>query len=325
MARRLPPLNALRAFESAARHLSFTKAAEELHVTQAAVSHQIKGLEEWLGMPLFRRMNRALILTETGQSYLPPVRDALDTLSHATERLFRMDGSGALTISTMPSFAAKWLVMRLGRFQARHPELEVRLHTTPQLVDFTQQDVDIGIRFGAGNWPGLRCERLMTEDIYPVCSPSLLNGPRPLCCPEDLRHHTLLHDDYFITWGTWGEAAGIEGLDHARGPRFDDSALLLQVAAEGGGVALARGVLVADDVAAGRLVRLFDVHLPGNYAYYVAAPPHYFSRPKVKAFRDWLFEEAAADPAPKPTPKPDAGHSRALSAAESATTFSPDA
>ncbi|TWA87483.1 LysR family transcriptional regulator [Azospirillum brasilense] len=317
MARRLPPLNALRAFESAARHLSFTKAAEELHVTQAAVSHQIKGLEEWLGMPLFRRMNRALILTETGQSYLPPVRDALDTLSHATERLFRMDGSGALTISTMPSFAAKWLVMRLGRFQARHPELEVRLHTTPQLVDFTQQDVDIGIRFGAGNWPGLRCERLMTEDIYPVCSPSLLDGPRPLCCPEDLRHHTLLHDDYFITWGTWGEAAGIGGLDHARGPRFDDSALLLQVAAEGGGVALARGVLVADDVAAGRLVRLFDVHLPGNYAYYVAAPPHYFSRPKVKAFRDWLFEEAAADPTD--------AHSRTLSAAESATTSSPDA
>ncbi|MFL7903624.1 transcriptional regulator GcvA [Azospirillum argentinense] len=317
MARRLPPLNALRAFESAARHLSFTKAAEELHVTQAAVSHQIKGLEEWLGMPLFRRMNRALILTETGQSYLPPVRDALDTLSHATERLFRMDGSGALTISTMPSFAAKWLVMRLGRFQARHPELEVRLHTTPQLVDFAQQDVDIGIRFGAGNWPGLRCERLMTEDIYPVCSPSLLDGPRPLCCPEDLRHHTLLHDDYFITWGTWGEAAGIAGLDHARGPRFDDSALLLQVAAEGGGVALARGVLVADDVAAGRLVRLFDIHLPGNYAYYVAAPPHYFSRPKVKAFRDWLFEEAAADPA--------AAHSRTLSAAESATTSTPDA
>ncbi|QCO16556.1 transcriptional regulator GcvA (plasmid) [Azospirillum brasilense] len=317
MARRLPPLNALRAFESAARHLSFTKAAEELHVTQAAVSHQIKGLEEWLGMPLFRRMNRALILTETGQSYLPPVRDALDTLSHATERLFRMDGSGALTISTMPSFAAKWLVMRLGRFQARHPELEVRLHTTPQLVDFSQQDVDIGIRFGAGNWPGLRCDRLMTEDIYPVCSPSLLTGPRPLRCPEDLRHHTLLHDDYFITWGTWGEAAGIAGLDHARGPRFDDSALLLQVAAEGGGVALARGVLVADDVAAGRLVRLFDVHLPGNYAYYVAAPPHYFSRPKVKAFRDWLFEEAATDPTD--------AHSRTLPAAESATTSSPDA
>lgn len=301
MSRRLPPLNALRAFECAARHLSFTKAADELHVTQAAISHQIKGLEEWLGLPLFRRMNRALILTEAGQSYLPPVRDALDTLSQATERLFRKDGSGALTISTMPSFAAKWLVMRLGRFQARHPDVEVRLHTTSQIVDFAQQDVDIAIRFGAGNWPGLRCERLLTEDIFPVCSPALLNGDRPLRTPEDLRHHTLLHDDYFITWRTWAEAAGVTGVDATRGPRFDDSALLLQAATEGAGIALARGVLVANDIAAGRLVRLFDIHLPGNYAYYVVAPPHYHSRPKVKAFRDWLFEEAAAtEPAAQP-------------------------
>jgi len=294
MARRLPPLNALRAFEAAARHLSFTRAADELHVTQAAVSHQIKGLEEWLGMPLFRRLNRALILTEAGQSYLPAVREALDTLSHATERLFRKDSSGALTISTMPSFAAKWLVMRLGRFQAKHPELEVRLHSTPQRVDFTQQDVDVAIRFGSGRWDGVRCERLMTEDIFPVCSPALLKGGRPLSCPEDLRHHTLLHDDYFITWGTWAEAANLTGVDVTRGPRFDDSGLLLQSAVEGAGIALARGVLVADDIAAGRLVRLFDIHLPGDYAYYVVAPPHYFSRPKVKAFRDWLFEEAAS-------------------------------
>ncbi|MBP2314041.1 transcriptional regulator GcvA [Azospirillum soli] len=294
MSRRLPPLNALRAFEAAARHLSFTKAADELHVTQAAVSHQIKGLEEWLGMPLFRRLNRALLLTEAGQSYLPAVRDALDTLSHATERLFRKDSAGALTISTMPSFAAKWLVMRLVRFQSKHPELEVRLHSTPQVVDFGQQDVDIAIRFGSGRWPTLRCERLLTEDIFPVCSPALLDGDRPLAAPEDLRHHTLLHDDYMITWSVWAEAAGLTGLDMTRGPRFDDSALLLQAAVEGAGVALARGVLVADDIAAGRLVRLFDVHLPGDYAYYVVAPPHYFSRPKVKAFRDWLFEEAAA-------------------------------
>ncbi len=293
MPRRLPPLNALRAFECAARHLSFTKAADELHVTQAAISHQIKGLEDWLGLPLFRRLNRALELTEAGVSYLPSVRDALDTLSQATERLLRRDGSGALTISTMPSFAAKWLVMRLGRFQGRHPELEVRLHTTSQIVDFNQQDVDIAIRFGAGRWPDLRCERLLTEDIYPVCSPALLAGDRPLAKPEDLRHHTLLHDDYFITWGTWADAAGLTGLDVTRGPRFDDSGLLLQAATEGTGVALARGVLVADDIAAGRLVRLFDVHLPGDYAYYVVAPPTHFSRPKVKTFRDWLFEEAA--------------------------------
>ena len=326
MSRRLPPLNALRAFECAARHLSFTKAADELHVTQAAISHQIKGLEEWLGMPLFRRMNRALILTEAGQSYLPPVRDALDTLSQATEQLFRKDGSGALTISTMPSFAAKWLVMRLGRFQNRHPDVEVRLHTTSQMVDFAQQDVDIAIRFGAGNWPGLRSERLLTEDIFPVCSPALLNGDRPLRTPEDLRHHTLLHDDYFITWRTWAEAAGVTGVDATRGPRFDDSALLLQAATEGTGIALARGVLVANDIAAGRLVRLFDIHLPGNYAYYVVAPPHYHSRPKVKAFRDWLFEEAAATEPANHSGAPSSGSSGAILSDHSlAPTFSKDA
>jgi len=292
MSRRLPPLNALRAFEAAARHLSFTKAADELHVTQAAVSHQIKGLEEWLGVPLFRRVNRGLVLTDAGQTYLPPLREALDLMANATERLFRKDSTGALTISTMPSFAAKWLVLRLGRFQADHPELDVRLHTTAQLVDFAQQDVDVAIRFGDGRWPGLRVERLMTEDVFPVCSPSLRDGRKPLLTPRDLKHHTLLHDDYIVNWETWSTAAGLDGIDLDRGLRFTDSALVLQAAMEGHGVALARHVLVAEDLAAGRLVRLFDIKLPGDYAYYVVAPPHYFSRPKVKAFRDWLFAEA---------------------------------
>lgn len=289
MTRRLPPLNALRAFEAAARHLSFTKAADELHVTQAAVSHQIKALEEWLGLPLFRRINRGLVLTDAGQAYLPPLRDALDSMANATERLFRKDSAGALTISTMPSFAAKWLVMRLGRFQAAHPELDVRLHTTSQLVDFAQQDVDVAIRFGSGNWPDLRVERLLSEDIFPVCCPRLLPTLRR---PEDLKNHTLLHDDYIITWGSWLTAAGVHGVDATRGQYFTDSALVLQAAMEGHGVALARQVLVADDLAAGRLVRPFDVTLTGEYAYYLAAPHHYFSRPKVKAFREWLFAEA---------------------------------
>lgn len=293
MNRRLPPLNALRAFEAAARHLSFTKAADELHVTQAAVSHQIKALEEWLGIPLFRRLNRALILTEAGQAYLPPLRDALDLMASATERLFRKDSAGSLTISTMPSFAAKWLVMRLGRFQADHPELEVRLHTTAQIVDFAQQDVDVAIRFGRPPWPGVEALHLMTEEIFPVCAPRLLEGPHTLRVPENLRHHTLLHDDYLITWATWCAAAGVDGVDVTRGPRFTDSALVLQAAMDGQGLALARQVLVADDLAAGRLVRPFALNLPGDFAYYVVAPAHYFSRPKVKAFRDWLFEEAA--------------------------------
>ncbi|MCG5240830.1 transcriptional regulator GcvA [Azospirillum doebereinerae] len=292
MARRLPPLNALRAFEAAARHLSFTKAAEELNVTQAAVSHQIKALEEWLGLPLFRRMNRALALTEAGQSYLPPVREAMDTLAQATDSLIRSDNAGALTVSTMPSFAAKWLVPRLTRFQKRFPDLDVRVQSTSLMVDFARHDVDLAIRFGNGDWPDLHVERLLTEDIFPVGHPSLLDGDCPLVCPEDLRHHTLLHDDYRISWAMWCRAAGIEGLDVERGPRFDDSSFTLQAAINGHGVALARGALVADDIANGRLVRLFDVRLPGSVAYYVVSPPHYLSRPKVKAFRDWLFEEA---------------------------------
>lgn len=296
MPRRLPPLNAVRAFDAAARHLSFTKAADELHVTQAAVSHQIKALEEWLGLPLFRRMNRALALTEAGQSYVPSVREALDTLSQATERLIRNDSAGPLTISAMPSFASKWLVPRLMRFQKRYPDMDVRVQSTSQIVDFARQDVDLAIRFGSGHWPDLQVERLLTEDIFPVSHPSLLKNANPLTCPEDLRHHTLLHDDYNISWAVWCRAAGIEGVDVERGLRFDDSSFTLQAAMSGHGIALARGVLVADDIAAGRLVRLFDVHLPGSLAYYVAAPPHYFTRPKVKAFRDWLFEEAGKTP-----------------------------
>lgn len=294
MSRRLPPLNALRAFEAAARHLSFTKAAEELFVTQAAVSHQIKALEDWLGAPLFLRQNRNLCLTEAGLAYLPSVRLAFDGLADATERLFRQDDGGALTVSTMPSLAAKWLVMRLGRFQERHPDIDVRLQTSSALVDFATQDVDVGIRFGVGHWPGLRAERLMDEEIFPVCSPGLIRRDRPLACPQDLRHYPLLHDDYIINWRLWLDAAGVTGVDTSRGAVFNDSALMLQAATAGRGVALARHVLAADDLAAGRLVRLFDVALPGDFAYYVVAPPHYFQRPKVRAFRDWLFEEAAA-------------------------------
>lgn len=312
MPRRLPPLSALRVFEAAGRHLSFTKAAEELSVTQAAVSHQIKSLEEWLGVPLFRRMNRALQLTEVGQAYLPCVTMSLDGLSEATERLFRQDAGGALTVSTMPSWAAKWLVMRLGRFQDRHPDIDVRLQTSSALVDFARNDVDLAIRFGKGDWPGLRCDWLMDEEVFPVCSPALLKGPKPLETPADLRRHALLHDDYLITWDMWFAAAGLSGVNTTRGTRFTDSALMLQAAMAGQGVSLARIVLVADDLAAGRLVRLFDVTLRGELAYYVVAPPHYFQRTKVKAFRDWLFEEVALDRRERPGREESAASARSL-------------
>lgn len=291
MSRRLPPLNAVRAFEAAARHLSFTRAADELCVTQAAVSHQVKMLESWLGISLFHRQNRALTLTGSGQSYRLAIHEALEQIARATDQVVRQD-AGPLTISTIPSLAAKWLVLRLGRFQAAHPEWDVRLTTGFELVDFEKQQVDIAIRFGRGYWPGLKVERLMTEDLFPVCSPHLFNSDKPLKTPEDLRYHTLLHDEYQIDWPMWLRAADVQGVEVNRGPRFTDSGIQLQAAIDGQGVALARAVLVADDIAAGRLVRLFDVTLPGDFAYWIVAPPHYFSRPKVAAFRDWLLIEA---------------------------------
>ncbi|MEE8533201.1 MAG: transcriptional regulator GcvA [Alphaproteobacteria bacterium] len=297
MARRLPPLNALRAFEAAARHLSFTHAAEELNVTQAAISHQVKALEERLGVQLFRRLNRALLLTDAGQAYLPPVRDAFDRLDEATERLFSHDSRGALTVSVLPSVAAKWLVPRLGRFRESHPDIDVRIDANMHLTDFSREDVDVALRYGGGKWPGLRADRLMTEDFFPVCSPALLEGPVPLRTPEDLRHHTLLHDDNRTDWTVWFLAAGIEGGDPTRGPGFTDSSLVLQAAAEGQGVALGRSALAAVDLAAGRLVKPFDISLPATFAYYLVCPETTAERPKVVAFREWLFGEVAYDDA----------------------------
>ncbi|MDX1514041.1 MAG: transcriptional regulator GcvA, partial [Gammaproteobacteria bacterium] len=230
MARKLPPLNALRAFEAAARHLSFTRAAEELHVTQAAVSHQVKSLEEYLGIKLFRRFNRSLLLTDEGQAYLPTMTKAFDLMSDATSRLVKKDPAGPLTVSVLPSFAARWLVPRLGRFRRAHPEIDLRIDPATQLVDFGRGDVDVGIRYGRGEYPGLRSDRLMEEDIFPVCSPALLDGEHPLKDPEDLAHHTLLHDDGHGDWRTWLLAAGVDGVDPTRGPIFTDSSMLIQAA-----------------------------------------------------------------------------------------------
>lgn len=292
MTRRLPPLNAVRAFEAAARHLSFTKAAEELHVTQAAISHQVKSLETYLGLKLFRRLNRALVLTDEGQSYLPPVRRIFDQLYEATNRLSGHDAHGKLTISVLPSFAARWLVPRLGRFIAAHPEIDVRVAPSADLVNFAREDVDVGIRYGRGRYPGLRVDRLMTEDIFPVCSPALLRGPTPLKKPKDLKTHILLHDDDHGDWRTWLLAANAEAVDPTRGPVFTDSSMLIQAAVAGHGVALARGALVADDLGSGHLVRPFELSLPVEFAYYLVCPESIAGRPKVVAFREWLLQES---------------------------------
>lgn len=290
MKRRLPSLNGLRAFEAAARHQSFTRAADELSVTQTAISHQIKRLEEQLGQRLFIRRNRRLLLTEAAQELLPAVRTAFDGLNAAVEQLSRSDRSGSLTVSTVISFTTKWLVPRLAGFQSTYPEIDVRITASADLVDFNRDDVDMAIRYGHGDWPGLRVDRLISEDVFPVCSPALMQGSQPLQRPEDLAHHTLLHVTSFQEdWQVWLTAAGVDSVDHRHGLSFDLAFPALQAAIDGVGVALGRSTMVEADIAAGRLVVPFDVTLPLQAAYYVVSPEETADRPKIKAFRDWLL------------------------------------
>ena len=288
----LPSLNGLRAFEAAARHLSFTHAAAELNVTQTAISHQIRRLEEQLGLRLFDRRNRALALTREAESYLPAVRAAFEDLRLATDRLRRSRNDEVLIVSTTASLATKWLVTRAAAFQEAHPGLDVRITTSTALVDFKGGDVDAAIRYGRGHWPGVRAEWLMAEDVFPVCSPALPTADKPLCRPEDLAHHTLLHTTSFREdWQLWLTAAGLPRSLAARpGLSFDQSFMAIQAAMEGLGVALGRSRFVEADLAAGRLVRPFDVVLPADAGYYVVAPEQTAALRKVALFREWLIE-----------------------------------
>ncbi len=288
----MPPLNALRAFEAAARHSSFTKAAAELNVTQAAISHQVKALEERLDAPLFKRNNRLLELTEPGRALLPDVTAAFDMLAAAAERFTSRQRPLVLTV--LPSFAAKWLLPRLRNLRERHPTLEVKLDTSDDVLDFALDEVDVAIRYGRGNWPNLASEHLMDEEIFPVCAPELLSKPAPLKTPSDLRHHVLLHDRMNETWAMWLKAAGARGVNPDRGPAFTHSAMVLAAAIDGLGVALARSPLVAGDLAAGRLVRPFSAALPAQGSYFFVCRPAEVEEPRVVALRDWLREEVAA-------------------------------
>jgi LysR family glycine cleavage system transcriptional activator len=293
MARRLPPMNTLPDFEAAARHLSFTKAAEELNVTHGAVSRQVKSLEDYLGVPLFRRLNRALRLTDEGQAYAHSVRELLDSLTDATRRLRTSKDSGGLTVSTTYSFTSGWLVPRLSRFRALHPDVNVRLQAHDHVIDFTRDNVDLAIRYGRGQYPGLIAERLLSDDYAPVASPALLKGKHPLRKPADLRHHVLLHEENNeVDWRMWLMAAGVEGVDASRGPIFSHSPLTIQAAIHGEGVALGRTALIEEELVSGRLVRLFDLRMKAQMAYYIVYPPRAIERPMVRAFRDWLLTEA---------------------------------
>jgi LysR family glycine cleavage system transcriptional activator len=292
MALSLPSLNGLRAFEAAARHLSFTRAAAELNVTQTAISHQIRRLEEQLGLKLFVRRNRALALTREAESYLPAVRAAFEDLRRATQRLKRPQRDGLLTLSTLASLAAKWLLPRVVAFQEAHPGLEVRVSASTHLVDFRREEVDMAVRYGRGDWPGLRAHWLMAEDIFPVCSPALLKGPHPLKRPEDLAHHTLLHATLSREdWQLWLTAAGLPTeLAQRRGLTFDQSFMCIEAAIEGLGVALGRSAFVEADIAQGRLVVPFDVVLPAEAGFYIVAPEETADDPKIALFRDWLIK-----------------------------------
>ncbi len=312
MAYRLPPLNAFRAFEAAARHLSFKKAAEELHVTPAAISHMVKALEDQLEVRLFRRLTRALELTDAGKAALPKVQEAFDSLAVAVERTRSHAKAGPLAVSAPPLFAARWLVPRLTRFTELHPEIKLRISSAVAAIDDgggvpaeseaaeTDEDTLVTIRFGRGRYPGARIDWLFDAAYSPVCSPRLLKGGRPLATPEDLRHHTLLHDDTVrdvaerLSWEAWLKAAGVSGVDPARGPRFTNSALAIDAAVDGLGVALGVKPLVADDIAAGDLVAPFDVEVESGFAYYFVCDEAVAERPQVIAFRDWLLREAAA-------------------------------
>ena len=300
MNRRLPPLTALRAFEAAARHASFVKAADELAVTPAAVSQQIRLLEADLGVSLFRRLPRGLVLTEAAKSALPELGKAFAHLARAVEGVRGGSLVGPLVVTIIPSFAGRWLVPRLGGFIDAYPEIEITVRAELRNVDFAREDVDVGIRYGKGIYPGLETRLLLTEDVFPVCAPTLLAGERPLKKLDDLRHHTLLHDRQLsseepsLYWRNWLRDFGAGGWDADRGPGFTDLLMMMAACERGLGVALGRGGLCADELASGKLVRPFPQSRPADYSYYVVVPEGHAEAPRVREFLAWLEDEAAA-------------------------------
>jgi LysR family glycine cleavage system transcriptional activator len=294
MERRLPPLNGLRAFEAAARLLSFTRAAAELSVTQSAVSHQIRGLEERLGVPLFKRMPGALVLSETGEALLPIVTDAFDRLAEGVASVIEHEVKGVLTVNVSPSFAVKWLAPRLGHFRERFPGIELHLLTSNYYTDFAREGVDAAIRHGVGPWPGLRADRFLDDEVYPVCSPALLEGEHPIREPADLQHHVLLDLINRPYWPRWLAAAGVPDLKPRDMILFDDIGFGLEAAAIGMGVAMGRSTILGDDLHHGRLVRPLALAMPGRYGFHLVCPEAIANRPKIARLRAWLKEEGAA-------------------------------
>ena len=311
MTYRLPPLSAMRAFEAASRHLSFKKAAEELHVTPAAISQQIKSLEDYLGLSLFRRLTRALEITPQGEAMLPKIREGFECFAAAVDST-RQPCAGVLTVTAPPSFAARWLVPRLPRFAALHPDVKLRLSSSGDAVDrrggirlveeaaadLREAGSTLAIRYGTGNYPGFLVEQIFATDCVPVCSPRLATAERPLDTPRDLARHVLIHDEtiddgeYQPSWREWLSHAGVTGVDAERGPRFSNAVLAVEAALDGQGVALALKPLVAADVAAGRLRVPFEISVPSPYSYFLVMRKVLADRDSAVAFRAWLLSEA---------------------------------
>lgn len=294
-------LNALKAFEASARHESFSRAATELNVTPAAVGQLVKTLEDYLGFPLFYRQNTGktrLTPTSLAKAALPEIQAGFEKLGLGLEKLKQAGSTGVLTVTVSPAFAAKWLLPRLYRFQSQWPDLDVRLDTSLKPVDFLAQNIDIGVRYGAGQWAGLEAIKLMDEEIYPVCSPGFLQQRNFEFTLDDVSHETLIHDlsmethQGFPTWQQWLAKAGITDLTSKHGMQINNSAAVLQAAIEGHGIALARSIMAHDDVQSRRLIRLFpQINFKSPLAYYVVYRPESASLPRLEAFRDWLLAE----------------------------------
>jgi len=294
---RLPPLNALKVFEAAARHMSFRRAAEELNVTHSAVSHQIKALEEQLGVPLFERASRRVSLTEAGEVYYPILRDAFDRIARGAELVRTIEAPNVLTVQAYVSMALRWLIPRLHRFEARHPDINVMLSTSYQQWEFDRGNVDTGIIIAAEREPGLNYTRLFRSEIFPVCAPRFMEGPQALKAPDDLIHVPLLHV-YTVPndWRRWLQAADVAAEVGTKGPSFDSFVLALEAAIAGQGVALSNMMFVRHDLETGRLVKPFEIGVPQDGEWYLACAEGSEDQAKIAVFRDWLVEELKADP-----------------------------
>lgn len=295
MLKRIPPLNSLRAFESAARQLSFTKAADELFVTQAAVSHQIKSLENFLSIKLFHRKNRALLLTEEGQSYFHDLRNIFVDIQDATQRLVAMGAKGAITIATPPSFASQWLVPRLHKFSADHSDIDVRIKAVDADDGFLDDSVDIAVFYGKGNWTNYYCTKLLSEFLTPMCSPLLLQKGKALASLKDLSQHTLLHDNTRAAWKNWLKNFDVKHVNVNQGPIFSHTMLVLQSACIGQGIALSDTVLAKPEIDSGRLVCPFDERVESKLSYYIVCKESQAEQSKIKVFSEWMLAQVNDD------------------------------